>query len=182
MKACRNVCGPTRLPIPARRATRRTIRPAACRSSRSPLASRKIGPSSRSPTAKSTARATRAGEWHRHQLAALAQHGQRAMAVFQTERLDVGTDRLRHAEPVQRQQRHQRMIPRRRKPGGDEDRTQLVTVQVGDVGLVIKLLGRRDVHRRRVLDHTLSFGVAIEAPNDRAQPMPPPSPAPRRGP
>ena len=36
MKACRSVCGPTRLVIPARRAMRRTIRPAAWRSKRWP--------------------------------------------------------------------------------------------------------------------------------------------------
>ena len=71
-------------------------------------------------------------EWHRHQLAALAQHRQRAMAALQTEGLDVGADRLRHAQPVQRQQRHQRMIAWRRQSGGDVDRTQLVAVQVGD--------------------------------------------------
>ena len=36
---CRKVCGPTRLPISTRRAIRRTIRPAAWRSSRCPAAS-----------------------------------------------------------------------------------------------------------------------------------------------
>jgi hypothetical protein len=40
-------------------------------------------------------------ERHRHQLAALAQHGQRAMSTLQPEGLDVGTDRLRHAQPAQ---------------------------------------------------------------------------------
>jgi hypothetical protein len=34
MNACRKVCGPTGLVIPARRAALRTIRPALCRSSR----------------------------------------------------------------------------------------------------------------------------------------------------
>ena len=51
-------------------------------------------------------------EGHRDQLAALAQHRQRAMAALQSEGLDVGTDRLRDTQPVQRQQRHQRMIAR----------------------------------------------------------------------
>src|SRR5438270_648769 len=36
MNACRSVCGPTGLVIPARTATRRTIRAAPCRSSRCP--------------------------------------------------------------------------------------------------------------------------------------------------
>ena len=44
------------------------------------------------------------GEWHGEQLAALAQHGQSAAAAFLAERFDVGADRLRHAQPVQRQQ------------------------------------------------------------------------------
>src|SRR6516162_388667 len=45
MNACRSVCGPTGLLIPARAAARRTIRAAPCRSSRRPSAARKIGPS-----------------------------------------------------------------------------------------------------------------------------------------
>jgi hypothetical protein len=47
------------LAIPARRAIRRTIRPAACRSIRAPSVPMKIGPPQRSPTARSTARAVR---------------------------------------------------------------------------------------------------------------------------
>jgi hypothetical protein len=57
MNAWRSVCGPTGLLIPARLATRRTIRAAPCRSSRRPSGDRKIGPSLRSPTARSIARA-----------------------------------------------------------------------------------------------------------------------------
>ena len=59
MNACRRVCGPTVLGIPARRATRRTTRAAPCRSSRCPSEPRKIGPPTRSPTARSIARAVR---------------------------------------------------------------------------------------------------------------------------
>ena len=47
------------------------------------------------------------GEGHGDELAALAQHGQRAMVAFLAERFNVGTDRLGHAQPVQREQRHQ---------------------------------------------------------------------------
>ena len=50
---------PDRLGDPGRRATRRTIRPAPCRSSRRPSAARKTGPSLRSPMARSIARAVR---------------------------------------------------------------------------------------------------------------------------
>lgn len=62
MNAWRSVCGPTGLLIPALRASRRTIRQAACRSRRSPLRPRKIGPSTRSPMAKSMARAVRGAD------------------------------------------------------------------------------------------------------------------------
>jgi len=59
MKACRKVCGPMDLLNPARRAVRRTIRPARWRSSRRPSAPRNTGPSQRSPMARSIARAVR---------------------------------------------------------------------------------------------------------------------------
>jgi hypothetical protein len=59
MNACLSVCGVTVLPILARRAVLRTIRPAPCRSSRCPSAVRNIGPSVRSPMARSIARAVR---------------------------------------------------------------------------------------------------------------------------
>ena len=52
-------CGLTSLAIPARRVTRRTIRAAACRSSRLPYAVTKRGPSVRSPIARSIALAVR---------------------------------------------------------------------------------------------------------------------------
>src|SRR5436190_5708969 len=42
VNACRSVCGPIALAIPARRATPRTIRPAPRRSSRRPSVARKI--------------------------------------------------------------------------------------------------------------------------------------------
>jgi hypothetical protein len=57
--ACRSVCGVTTLLILARRAVLRTIRPAACRSSRCPSPARNTGPSVRSPMARSIARAVR---------------------------------------------------------------------------------------------------------------------------
>jgi hypothetical protein len=50
---------PDLLADPARRATRRTIRLAPCRSSRRPSDARKTGPSTRSPIARSIARAVR---------------------------------------------------------------------------------------------------------------------------
>src|SRR5262249_58633227 len=59
MNACRRVCGLIFLSRPARRATRRTIRLAQWRSMRWPSGRRKIGPSTRSPIARSRLRAVR---------------------------------------------------------------------------------------------------------------------------
>jgi hypothetical protein len=59
MNEWRRLCGEIRLVIPARRASRFTVRSAAERSIRSPLLSTKIGPSTRSPTYGSSARAVR---------------------------------------------------------------------------------------------------------------------------
>ena len=59
MNACVSVWGVTALPIPARRAILRMIRPAPCRSSRRPSAARNTGPLVRSPMARSIARAVR---------------------------------------------------------------------------------------------------------------------------
>ena len=56
MNACRSVWGSTRLVSPARRAILRTMRLAAWRSSRVPSMPQKMGPSQRSPTARSIAR------------------------------------------------------------------------------------------------------------------------------
>jgi hypothetical protein len=61
MNAWRRVWGPTGLMIPARRATRRTIRPAPWRSSLLPSAATKMGPSVRSPMARA-ARALPGGQ------------------------------------------------------------------------------------------------------------------------
>ena len=94
MNECRSECGVTRFSIPAPLASLRTIRVAACRSSRR-LASqlRKIGPSSRSPTqidGPSRAGSQRDGD----DLAALPGDGERSVAAFHTEVFDVGTERL----------------------------------------------------------------------------------------
>jgi hypothetical protein len=62
---------------------------------------RKIGPSTHSPVVDcaSGARRERDGD----DLAALAPHGQRAVAAFGAERFDVGAGRFTDAQPVQNQ-------------------------------------------------------------------------------
>ena len=112
MKACRNVCGPTRFPTSsaAGDASHDATSGVAIQTgtvgvdedrSLEPFPDRQVDGSGHPR-----------GEWHRGQLAALAQHGQGAVPAFLPERFDVGTDRLRHPQPVQRQQRHQGVITR----------------------------------------------------------------------
>ena len=55
---------------------------------------RKIGPSTRSPMARSIARAVRGASGMVDDLAALAQHGEGAMTALDAERLDVGAERF----------------------------------------------------------------------------------------
>ena len=147
---------------------RRTIRPAAWRSSRGTVGVDE----DRSLEPFADGQIDGAGDaWrqrHRDELAALAQHGQGAVPAFLAESFDVGADRFRHPQPVQRQQRHQGVIAWRGQAGGDQDGAELVAVEVGDVGLVVDPRSA-DVHRRGVLDDAFLFGVAVE-PDDRAQP------------
>jgi hypothetical protein len=53
--------------------------------------------------------------------------------ALDTQRLDVGAGGFGHAQPVERQQRDQRVLGRRAEPGGDQQRAELVTVQPGRV-------------------------------------------------
>jgi hypothetical protein len=71
------------------------------------------------------ARGQRDGDY----LAALARDNQGAVAAFHAHVLDVRAGRLRHAQPVQRQQRDQRMLGGRPEPGGDQEGAELVAVQ-----------------------------------------------------
>jgi hypothetical protein len=94
MKARLRVCGPIGLSTPARRATRRTRRPAPWRSIRWPLTPQEDG----AGEALADGQVDRPGrarcQWDGHDLAALAQDGQGAVAPLHAERLDVGADRL----------------------------------------------------------------------------------------
>jgi hypothetical protein len=129
MNACRRVCGLIFFASPARRATRRTIRPALCRSIRSPSARRKIGPGQVFTDREIDCLRGAWGERDGNQLAALAQHGQGAMPALETEIVDVGAERFRDAEPVDDQQADQRVLGGGAQPGRDQQRAELVTVQ-----------------------------------------------------
>jgi hypothetical protein len=150
MNACRNVCGLIFLFSPARRATRRTIRPALCRSIRCPSGRRKIGPSRRSLMARSIARAVH-GAWDGDQLAALTQHGQGAVPAFETEIVEVGAECFGDPQPVDRQQADQRVLGGGAEPGRDQQRAELVAVQPYNVRFIIEP-GSADVRGRGVLE------------------------------
>jgi len=108
------------------------------------------------------------GERDRDDLAALAQDDQGPMPSFEAEAVDVRPRRLRDPQPVQREQRDQRVLARSPETRGDEQRTDLVTVQTGGVGLVIDARTAY-MHRRRVGQQAFLLGVTVEA-RHRAQP------------
>jgi len=71
-------------------------------------------------------------EGHGDDLATLTHDGEGPVSPFQSEGIDVGADRFGHAQPIQRQQRHQRMVAWRRQSGGDQDRAEFVAVEMGE--------------------------------------------------
>jgi hypothetical protein len=70
-------------------------------------------------------------------LAALAGHGQRPVAALEAQVLDVGAGSFRYPQPVQREQRDQRMHRWRPETSGDEERAELVAVQRSRARLVV---------------------------------------------
>ena len=162
MKACLSVCGPTVLVIPALRATRRTIRPAPCRSSRCPSAARKMGPSLRSPIARSICPGGAGRERDSDDLATLAGDHQGTVPTLDAERLDAGFRSFRHAQPIEGQQGDQCMLRRRPEPGGDQQRAELVAVQAGCVRLVVQARAP-DMRGGRAIEEFFLDGVPVEA-------------------
>ena len=72
-------------------------------------------------------------------LVALAGDGQGPVPALQAQVLDVRADSLRDPQPVQGEQRDQRVLCRRPEPGGDQQGTELVAVQGDGMGLVVDL-------------------------------------------
>lgn len=60
------------------------------------------------------------------------------MSAFDAEGLDVGAESFGDSEPVDGQQRYERVLSGGCEPGGDEEGADLVAVQVGGVGLVVQ--------------------------------------------
>ena len=167
MKACLSVWGVTALPIAARRAALRTIRPAPCRSSRRPSAARNTGPPVRSPMARSIARAVRGASGMVTILPPLRVIVS-VRCPLQAQVLDVRAGGLGDPQAVEREQGDQRMLCRRAEPGGDQQGAELVAVQCGRVGLVVHPRPP-DVRGWRVIQEFFLDGVAVE-PGDGAQP------------
>ena len=69
--------------------------------------------------------------------AALAGNRESPVAALQIEVLDVGAGGVGDPQPVQREQRDQRVLCRRREPGGYQWRAELVAVERGGVRLVV---------------------------------------------
>jgi len=82
--------------------------------------------------------------------------------------LDVGAGGFGDPQPVQREQRDQRMLGRRAEPRGNQQGAELVAVQRDSVGLVVQPRPP-DVRGWRVLEEFFLDGVAVE-PGDGAQP------------
>ena len=149
MKACLKVCGPTRFVIPARRATRCTTRAAPWRS-RLPARPHEDRPFAPFPDSEVDSPGRARCQRDRHDLAALAQDGERAMAPLQPERLDVGTGGLRDPEAVQGQQGDEGVLASRAETGGDEQGPYLVAVEASGMGLVVEP-GPTHMQRGRVV-------------------------------
>jgi hypothetical protein len=73
----------------------------------------------------------------RHHLPALAGDRQRPVPALQAQVLDAGAGGFGHAQPVQREQRDQRMLERRPEPGGDQQSAEFVAVQGDGMGFIV---------------------------------------------
>jgi len=101
-------------------------------------------------------------------LAALAGDRQRPVATFQAQVLDVGTGGLGDPQPVQREQRDQRMLGWRPEPGRHQQRAELVAVQGSGMRLIVHPWPL-DMRGRGMVQDLFLDRVLIE-PGDGGQP------------
>jgi hypothetical protein len=99
--------------------------------------------------------------------AALAGDHQGPVAALEPQVLDVRAGRLRHPQPVEREQGDQRVLGGRAEPGGDQERAELVAVQGGGVRLVVQPRSA-DVRGRGMLEEFFLDGVPVK-PGDGAK-------------
>ena len=90
------------------------------------------------------------------------------MAAFQAQVLDVSGGSLRYPQPVQGEQGNQRVLSRRSKTGGDEERAELVAIKGGGVRLIVQPR-TADMGCGRVVQELFLDGVLVE-PGVGAQP------------
>jgi hypothetical protein len=138
-----------------------------------------MGPSQRSPTTRSIALAVRGARGTVTTLPPFADDGEGAVAALESQVLDVGADGLGDPQPVERQHTDQGVIAAAGQSGGDQHGADLVAVQAGGVGLVVKARSPH-VRRRGHGDQALLFGVPVEA-RHRAQPTSDRGPGPPEG-
>jgi len=81
--------------------------------------------------------------------------------AFDAQSLDVGADSFGHAQPVEGQQRDERVLGGRPEPGSDQQRAELVAVQPGGVRLIAQA-GTADMRGWRVLEQVFLDGVPVE--------------------
>ena len=100
-------------------------------------------------------------ERDRNHLATLAGDHQGPVPPLDTQRFDAGAGGLRHPQPVEGQQRDQRVLTGRAEPGGDQHRAKLTTVQPGGVRFIIQP-GPADVSRRGMIQQLFLDGVTVK--------------------
>jgi hypothetical protein len=97
-------------------------------------------------------------------LAALAGDDQRPVPALEAHRLNVGTRHFRYPQPVERQQRDQRMLSRRAESGGDQQRAEFVAVQPDRVGFIVQPWPA-DVRGRGMVEELFFDGIPVEPGN-----------------
>ena len=115
--------------------------------------------------ARSIARAVRGASGDGHDFAALASNDKGPVPALDAPGLDIGASGLGDPQAVEGQQRDQRMLRGRAKPGGDQQRAEFVAIQPGGVRLVIQT-GPPDAGGGRVIEEYFLDGVAVEARDD----------------
>jgi len=94
-------------------------------------------------------------------LAALTGDHQGPVPAFDAQSLDVGAGGLGDAQPVEGQQRDQRMLGGLTEPGGDQQRAELVAVQPGGVRVIVQAR-TADMSGWRVLEQVFLDGLPVE--------------------
>jgi hypothetical protein len=121
----------------------------------------------RSPTVRSIALAVR-GASGMVTTAALAGDNKGPVPPLDAQGLNAGASGFGDTQPVERQQRDQRVLVWRAQPGGDQQRAEFVAVQPGGVRLIVQTRSAH-VSGRRMIQHVFLDRVPVE-PSDGAQP------------